>query len=86
MVTRTSLRVKMAEDVRFQAREQFTKKLKIAFVDKYNRAINCNYSIIHTCYVSTPVDEQPFTQEQIDFIAGFEAAWLELLDIVEKVK
>lgn len=83
---RTSPRAKFAEDIRWHMREEFTRKLKIAFVDKFRVAIETNYNIISCNLVTTRKDEKMLTTEMFSFIAGFEAAWLAAGELVEKIK
>ena len=83
---RTSPRVKMVEDLRWHSRERFSGKLKTCFNITYNIEIETNWNIISGNLVTTRVDGEPLTESQVAFVAGFEYAWLAVLEIAENIK
>lgn len=62
--------------------DEFTDKLKAAFVAKFNRELETNYNIFAMQLISQPADGEPFTQEQKDWVDAFDAGYVEAMSIV----
>ena len=62
--------------------DEFSTALKNAFREKFNRELETNYNIFAMALISQPVDGEPFTQEQKDWVEFFDAGYSAAMSIV----
>jgi hypothetical protein len=70
------------EKCALRVNDEFTDKLKAAFVAKFDRALETNYNIFSMALISHPADGEPFTQEQKDWVTAFDDGYTAAMEIV----
>lgn len=62
--------------------DAFAERLKAAFAEKFKRELDTHFNIFAMALISQPADGEPFTQEQKDWVAAFDAGYSDAMQIV----
>jgi uncharacterized protein (DUF1697 family) len=62
--------------------DAFAERLETAFAKKFKRKVETRFNIFSMALVSQPADGKPFTQEQKDWVAAFDAGYSDAMQVV----
>jgi hypothetical protein len=65
--------------------DQFTDKMKAAFLSKFGRELDTTFNIFSMRLVSAPADGEPFTPEQKAWVEAFDTGYSEAMGLVREM-